>query len=74
MSQFHTLAAEHFYAIDAETTRQTIAESRINYSTDMGRFTIHHGERYGLPIVIVEHHDQQPDELSGIWFNEGTAQ
>jgi hypothetical protein len=63
--------AEHFHAVDTETVRQTIAESRIEYSIDMGKFTVYHGTRFSAPIVIVEHHDQQTNQLSAIWFNDG---
>jgi len=70
--QIHSpLTAEHFHAVDAETARQTIAESTLKYSIDMGGFTVHHGTRDGAPIIIVEHHDQQPDQLSGIWYDDG---
>lgn len=64
------LAAEHFHAVDADTCKQTIAESKLDYSIDMGAFTIHHGTRDGAPIVIAEHHAQAPDELSGVWFDD----
>ena len=70
MSKLRPLRAEHFHAVDTETARQTIAESRLDYSIDMGRFTIHHGTRYGAPIVIAEHNNQQADELSGVWYSE----
>ncbi len=74
MSAKHTnnpLTAEHLYAVDSATCKQTIAESHIEYSIDMGGMTVHHGTRYGSRIVILEHHNQQADELSGIWFDEG---
>jgi len=48
---------------------QTLAESEIEYSTNMGFFTIHHGMRYGAPIVIAEHHNQRIDQLSGVWYD-----
>lgn len=70
MSKRHILTAEHFHAVDAETVQQTITESQLEYSIDMGAFTVHHGKRDGNPIIIVEHHDQQADELSGIWFDD----
>lgn len=70
MSKLQPLRAEHFHAVDTETARQTIAESCLDYSIDMGRFTIHHGTRYGMPIVIAEHNNQQTDELSGVWYSE----
>jgi hypothetical protein len=36
----------------------------------MGAFTVHHGTRFGQPIVIAEHHDQKPDELSAVWYSD----
>jgi hypothetical protein len=68
--QHNPLTVEHFYHVDAATCEQTLAESDIEYSIDMGRFTIHHGVRWGAPIVIAEHHDQKTDELSGVWYDE----
>lgn len=70
MSKLPSLRAEHFHAVDVETARQTIAESSLDCSIDMGRFTIHHGTRHGAPIVIAEHNNQQADELSGVWYSE----
>ena len=64
------LSAEHFHAINAGTCKQTIEESQLEYSVCMGAFTIHHGTRYGSPIVIVEHHNQQAGEFSGVWYDE----
>ena len=64
------LAVEHFHAVDAATCKQTLAESEIVNSIDMGGFTLHHGARHGAPIVIAEHHEQQADELSGIWYDD----
>lgn len=65
------LSAEHFHAVDAATCKQAMAESQLEYSIDMGGFTLHHGQRYDVPIVIAEHHDQKADELSGIWHDDG---
>jgi hypothetical protein len=70
MSKHDFMTVKHFHAVDAQTVRQTIAESDLECPVDMGAFTVYHGTRYGAPIVIVEHHDQQPDELSAIWFND----
>lgn len=67
---YSLLTAEHFHAVDLATCKQTLAESEIEYSVDMGCFTIHHGIRWGAPIVIAEHHDQKTDELSGVWYDE----
>jgi hypothetical protein len=65
------LTAENFYAVSAATVKQTIAESVITYSIDMGSFTVFHGSRDGQPIIIAEHHDQKPDELSAVWYDDG---
>ena len=62
--------ASHFHAVSTEVVRQTMAESELTYSIDMGAFTIHHGYRDGTPIIIAEHHNQQAGELSGIWLND----
>ena len=64
------LIAEHFYAVTADICNQTIAESKLDYSIDMGAFTVHHGTRNGAPIVIAEHHSQTDGELSGVWFDD----
>ena len=65
------LTAENFHAVDAAACKQTMAESRLEYSIDMGGFTLHHGTRHGAPIIIAQHHNQKADELSGIWFDDG---
>ncbi|MBC3874605.1 hypothetical protein [Undibacterium flavidum] len=59
-----------FCAIDAVITKQTIEESIIEYSIDMGAFVIHHGTRDKRPIIIAEHKNQREDELSGVWYSE----
>jgi hypothetical protein len=64
------LSVEHFHAVDAATCKQTMAESHLEYSIDMGGFTLHHGTRFSAPIIIAEHHSQKADELSGIWFDD----
>lgn len=64
------LAAEHFHPVDAATCAQTIAESILDFSVYMGAFTLHHGTRFGSPIVIAEHHNQKADELSGVWYDD----
>jgi hypothetical protein len=67
----HPLAIEALHCVDAETVKQTIAESRITHSIDLGRgFAVLHGTRDGLPIVIVECQNQNSDELSCVWFDE----
>ena len=68
--QYSPLSAEHFHAVDAQTVRQTIAESDLECPIDMGAFTVYHGTRYGAPIVIVEHHHQRANGLSAVWFND----
>jgi hypothetical protein len=61
---------EDFYALDTNTVKQTIAESVLEISIDMGAFTVHHGTRFGQPIVIAEHHNQKADELSAVWYSD----
>lgn len=71
----HPMAMEAFSCVNAETMQQTISESNLTYSIDLGRgFTVHHGTRDGAPIVIVECEGQKPDELSCIWFDESTVE
>lgn len=59
---------DDFHAVDKATVKQTIVESSIVFSCDMGCFVAHHGTRYGKPILIVEHKNQQLDQLSGVWY------
>jgi len=67
----HPFTVEHFHAVDVATCKQTLAESVIKYSIEMGSgFTVHHGTRDGAPIIIAEHHDQKGDELSAIWYDD----
>ena len=69
---YNPLTVASFHAVDADTMRQTLAESEMEYSIDIGRgITIHHGQREGAPIVVVQHHNQQPDELSAVWYDDG---
>lgn len=68
------VSIEQFHAVNAATCRQTITESQIEHSIDMGSFTIHHGIRDGLPIVIAEHHNQKTDELSGVWYDDSQGE
>lgn len=65
-----TVSMHNFYPADAKTVEQTLQESLIYHCIDMGGFTVYHGTRDGSEIVIVEHHNQKPDELSAIWFDE----
>jgi hypothetical protein len=70
----HPLAFEAFHCTNADTLKQTVAESLITHSIDLGRgFSVLHGTRDGLPIVIVGCQDQSPDELSAVWFAEAVA-
>jgi hypothetical protein len=73
MRTYNPLSVENFHAVDTDTCRQTMAESQLEYSIEMGGFTIHHGTRHGVPIIIAEHHTQQADELSGIWFDDAQS-
>jgi hypothetical protein len=65
------LTVENFHSVNADTIKETMAESQLEYSIEMGAFTVHHGTRHGSPIIIAEHHNQKADELSGIWFDDG---
>jgi len=54
-----------FYAVDFEVFTQTLGESTIEDSFDMGGgVEIKHGRRYGLPIWLM---DNPGGELYGIW-------
>lgn len=64
------LTVEKFHAVSAAVCKQTISESTLHHSIDMGAFTVHHGVRDGAPITIAQHHGQKADELSGIWFDD----
>jgi len=65
------LTAEHLHLVDAATVQQTISESEIEYSVDIGRgIVIHHGFRFGGQIVIAELVDQKYDELAAIWYDD----
>lgn len=69
------LSLKHFHAVDAATVRQTLAESEITHSIALAdRIVTHHGSRFGMPIAIVEIIDQRTDELSAVWYDEGSAQ
>jgi hypothetical protein len=67
---YNPLSIEHLSVVDAAICKQTLAESVIDYSIEMGHVTVHHGCREGAPIVVVEHHDQQPDQLSAVWYDD----
>lgn len=71
----YPMTPDAFYCVDAETTKQTIAESKITHSIDLGRsFTIHHGTRDGLPIVIFQCEGQKLSELSCVWYDESISE
>jgi hypothetical protein len=71
MNMHSPLSAEHLHiVVDAATLRQTMAESQIEYSIDMGGFSLHHGTRFGALIVIAENHSQAADALHGVWFDD----
>lgn len=64
------LSVEHFHAVNAATLQQTLAESQLEYSIDMGGFSLHHGLHFGALIVIAENHSQAADALHGIWYDD----
>ncbi|MBT8567655.1 hypothetical protein G6698_06530 [Polynucleobacter paneuropaeus] len=54
-----------FYAVNFEVFSQTLEESTIECSFDMGGgVEIKHGRRYGLPIWLM---DNPAGKLYGIW-------
>ena len=73
MAPLYPLVSEYGYCVSKEQLQQTLAESTITYSLDMGRMTVHYGDRFDLPIVVVEQHDQQADELSVVWHDVMTT-
>ena len=56
-----------FHAVKFEIFCQTLGESTITYSIDMGGVTIHHGTRYGDSIWLM---DNPLGSLYGIWVEE----
>jgi hypothetical protein len=72
MEPLHPLVAYHCHPVDHATVRATLAEpeTTISHSRNMGAFTIHHGHRFGAPIVIVENHGDGPSDESAIWYDE----
>lgn len=59
---------ETFYATNFEAFSQTMGESNISFSIDMGGgVVIHHGTRYGAPIWLM---DNPLGELYGVWYDE----
>jgi hypothetical protein len=59
-----------FYAVPFDTYTETLAESSISYSIDMGAVTIHHGTRQGQPIWLM---DNPGGKLYGIWLEDAHA-
>lgn len=56
-----------FYPVNFETFAQTLEESEVNYSIDMGCVTIHHGTRNGSQVWLM---DNPLGSLYGIWVEE----
>jgi hypothetical protein len=69
MAPLYPLIAELGYSVSNDELRRTLDESTIAASFPHGKFTVHYGHRHGLPIVLIEAHDQQDDELSAIWHD-----
>lgn len=70
----HPMTPDAFYCVDSDAIKQTLTESKITHSIDLGRgFTVHHGTRYKLPVVIIECENQKPSELSCVWYDESIA-
>jgi hypothetical protein len=69
MEPLYPLVSQFGYSVNKSELRQTLAESTITCSLPHGKFTIHYGHRHGLPIVLIETHDQREDELSAIWHD-----
>lgn len=60
-----------FYAVKFDAYADTLAESSITYSIDMGAVTIHHGTRHGQPIWLM---DNPGGSLYGIWVEDRNAE
>lgn len=59
---------ETFHASNFEAFCQTMGESNISFSIDMGGgVVIHYGTRYGAPIWLM---DNPLGELYGVWYDE----
>lgn len=56
-----------FHAVKFEVFCQTLEESAVTYSIDMGGVAIHYGTRYGSPIWLM---DNPMGSLYGIWVEE----
>ena len=60
-----------FYPVKFETFAETLAQSQITYSIDMGAVTLHYGTRHDLPIWLM---DNPTGSLYGIWVGDLDAQ
>ena len=67
----HPLAAEHLHRVNRTVIEQTFTEAEIVHSFVFAAFSIHHGVRYGAPIVIVEPTDKSA--AGAIWYDESIA-
>lgn len=57
-----------FYAVNFETFAQTLEESKIEASYEMGGgVAIHHGTRNGSPVWLM---DNPLGDLYGVWVEE----
>lgn len=57
-----------FYSVEFETFAQTLTESKITDTYEMGGgVTIHHGTRDGAPIWLMEN---PCGKLNGIWVED----
>ncbi|HCY61429.1 MAG TPA: hypothetical protein DHV59_01015 [Oxalobacteraceae bacterium] len=60
-------APDCFYAITPEIVKQTIEESEILHTVEMGGgVTIHCGIRFGRPVWLMEN----PNGLSAAWYDD----
>jgi hypothetical protein len=69
MAPLYPLVAEFGYNINAKQLQQTLEESTLAVSLPFGWATVHYGHRLGLPIVIVEHHSSNDDDLHIVWHD-----
>jgi hypothetical protein len=66
----YPLAAHHLHKVTREQVWQTFDESRITWTENPGTFFVHHGFRFGAPIVIVEPQGVEPDAICLVWYDE----
>lgn len=60
--------SETFHAVNFDTFCQTMEESDMTFSIDMGGgVVIHHGTRYGAPICLM---DNPLGDLYGVWYDD----